>query len=46
MRWLLYPQYERHLLRAVSDLPMPHHVGIILDGNRRYIQQRRRRFGT
>lgn len=40
MRWLLYPLYERHLLRAVSDLPMPNHVGIILDGNRRYAKQR------
>ena len=31
MRWLLCPLYERHLLRALSDLPMPNHVGIILE---------------
>ncbi len=40
MRWLLYPLYERHLLRAISGLPMPQHVGIILDGNRRYARER------
>ncbi len=40
MRWLLYPLYEWHLLRAVADLPMPKHVGIILDGNRRYGKRR------
>ncbi len=40
MRRLLYHLYERHLLRQVSNLPVPRHVGIILDGNRRYAQQR------
>ena len=37
---LLYTLYERHLLRAVSGLPMPQHVGIILDGNRRSARER------
>ena len=41
MRWLPYPLYERHLLRAVSDPPLPNHVGVILDGNRRYARERR-----
>ncbi len=40
MRWFLYSLYERHLLRMVSDLPIPNHVGIILDGNRRYARER------
>lgn len=40
MRRLLYYLYERHLLQQVLDLPVPRHVGIILDGNRRYAQQR------
>jgi short-chain Z-isoprenyl diphosphate synthase len=40
MRWLLYSLYERHLLRVISGLPMPQHVGIILDGNRRYAKER------
>lgn len=40
MRRLLYYLYERHLLQQVLDLPVPQHVGIILDGNRRYAQQR------
>jgi short-chain Z-isoprenyl diphosphate synthase len=37
---LIYSLYERHLLRAVSGLSMPQHVGIILDGNRRYAKER------
>ena len=40
MRRLLYWLYERHLLQQVSGLPVPRHVGIILDGNRRHAQQR------
>lgn len=40
MRRLLYYLYERHLLRQVSEQSMPRHVGIILDGNRRYAKQR------
>ena len=39
---LLYYFYERRLLRHVRerrDGPLPGHVGIILDGNRRYARQ-------
>lgn len=32
----LYFFYERSLLRQVKQQPVPRHVGIILDGNRRY----------
>jgi short-chain Z-isoprenyl diphosphate synthase len=32
----LYRFYERRLLREVRAGPMPRHVGLILDGNRRY----------
>jgi len=37
---LLYYLYERQLLRQVRERPVPRHVGIILDGNRRYARQR------
>jgi len=36
----LYYLYERHLLRQVRGGPVPHHVGLILDGNRRYARER------
>jgi short-chain Z-isoprenyl diphosphate synthase len=36
IRGFLYRLYERHLLRQVRPRPMPRHVGIILDGNRRH----------
>jgi short-chain Z-isoprenyl diphosphate synthase len=36
----LYRLYERHLLLRVQRLPAPPHVGLILDGNRRYGRQR------
>lgn len=32
----LYRLYEHRLLRQVRSHPMPHHVGLILDGNRRH----------
>ncbi|MGH7042162.1 MAG: polyprenyl diphosphate synthase [Acetobacteraceae bacterium] len=32
----IYRWYEARLLREVSSGPMPRHIGIILDGNRRY----------
>jgi short-chain Z-isoprenyl diphosphate synthase len=32
----LYRLYERRLLREVCEHPVPRHIGIILDGNRRY----------
>jgi len=36
MTRLLYYFYGRHLSREVRRYPVPRHVGIILDGNRRY----------
>lgn len=36
MRRLLYFLYDRKLLRQVRGGQMPKHVGLILDGNRRY----------
>lgn len=36
----LYRLYERWLLRQVLELPIPGHIGIILDGNRRYGESR------
>ena len=40
MTRLLYYIYEHRLLRQLRKQPMPRHVGIILDGNRRYGKQR------
>jgi short-chain Z-isoprenyl diphosphate synthase len=31
-----YALYERRLLEQIGQRPMPRHIGIILDGNRRY----------
>jgi len=36
MRSFLYYLYERRLLHQVSGRQVPRHLGIILDGNRRY----------
>lgn len=33
---LLYPLYERRLVRFLDFTQTPHHVGVILDGNRRW----------
>ena len=33
---VLYPLYERRLLRQLDFTQTPHHVGVILDGNRRW----------
>lgn len=41
MRNVLYGIYRRHLRRRVSHLPVPRHVGIILDGNRRWAATQR-----
>jgi short-chain Z-isoprenyl diphosphate synthase len=35
----IYGLYERRLLRQVLQRPPPRHVGIILDGNRRYARR-------
>jgi short-chain Z-isoprenyl diphosphate synthase len=37
---LLYRAYERTLVRGLADAPMPQHVGVILDGNRRFARER------
>src|SRR5580658_2957889 len=36
----LYRLYEERLLFAIRAWPLPRHIGIILDGNRRYARQR------
>ncbi len=36
----LYWIYERRLLRQLQQRPMPRHIGIILDGNRRHARKR------
>jgi short-chain Z-isoprenyl diphosphate synthase len=37
---VLYYLYERRLLREIHRRPVPRHVGLILDGNRRYARER------
>ena len=39
MSHLLYRLYEHRLRRQIRAGPMPEHVGLILDGNRRYARQ-------
>ena len=36
---VLYPLYERRLVRALDFTQTPHHVGVILDGNRRWAKE-------
>jgi short-chain Z-isoprenyl diphosphate synthase len=36
LRDVVYGVYERRLTRALADAPRPRHVGVILDGNRRW----------
>src|SRR6266542_1377132 len=36
---ILYYFYQRQLLQQIREGPLPGHVGIILDGNRRYARQ-------
>ncbi len=36
---LLYGLYERRLVREVQHHPLPRHIGLILDGNRRYARE-------
>ncbi|MFM8921663.1 MAG: isoprenyl transferase [Candidatus Nanopelagicaceae bacterium] len=35
----LYPLYERRLLRKLDFTQTPHHIGIIVDGNRRWAKE-------
>jgi len=39
LKKLLYRVYERHLLGEVRHRPIPRHVGLIQDGNRRYARE-------
>lgn len=36
---LVYPLYQRRLVKEIADLPRPKHVGVILDGNRRWAKE-------
>jgi len=37
---LLYPPYERRLVRQLDQASLPRHVAVILDGNRRFARAR------
>ncbi|MDX1658900.1 MAG: isoprenyl transferase [Nitriliruptorales bacterium] len=37
---LVYRVYERRLERELAGLPLPRHVGVILDGNRRFAEEK------
>jgi len=39
VRDLAYKVYERRLLASLANAPVPHHAGVILDGNRRWAKQ-------
>jgi tritrans,polycis-undecaprenyl-diphosphate synthase [geranylgeranyl-diphosphate specific] len=34
-----YNTYEKRLIKDVRDSPMPHHVAVIMDGNRRFAKE-------
>ena len=34
-----YKQYEKRLIKDVMASPVPHHIAIIMDGNRRFAQE-------
>ena len=38
-RSLAYSIYENRLLRSLDRSRLPHHIGIILDGHRRYARE-------
>ena len=40
LKSLLYPLYEKRVLRSLDFSQTPHHVGVILDGNRRWAAEK------
>ena len=36
LKRVLYPAYEARLVRRLRDAELPQHVGVMLDGNRRW----------
>lgn len=36
---VLYRLYEKRLQRELASLPLPHHIGVIVDGNRRWAKE-------
>src|SRR5690554_7806755 len=36
---LIYPIYERRLAAALVGKPLPRHVGVLVDGNRRWARE-------
>ncbi len=40
MNSLLYRLYEKHLWRQIKNGTKPHHIGVILDGNRRFAREK------
>ena len=45
LKRLVYRYYERQLENEVLRGRVPHHVGVVLDGNRRYAVKARSREG-
>lgn len=43
---LLYSVYEKRLLRYLSNAPVPRHIGVMLDGNRRWAKEKGRSTST
>ena len=39
LKSLIYPLYERRLFRRLDFAQTPHHIGVILDGNRRWSKE-------
>ena len=40
IKGLIYPWYEKRLLRKLDFSKTPHHIGIIVDGNRRWAKEK------
>lgn len=46
LKSLLYPLYEKRIVRHLDFSQTPHHVGVILDGNRRWAAEKSERSST